>query len=235
MLRANERLGDGSELVLVEYTADDMSAHDQAVAREVFGVPVASQYGASETPAIAGQCPHGALHMAIDQCIVEFLRADGTAADPDEQAELVITPLHNYAMPLIRYRVGDLGSYSSQACSCGVTLPVMNLGVGKTVDLITTSRATAVSAHVLDYANLLLIREGVAGIRQFFVEQLELDRFRLSYVSDGAPADQALATFVAIMRQHLGEQVVVECTCVGDIPASPTGKRRYFKNSRTDR
>ena len=231
MTEKGERLEGQSRPILVEFTADHMHAAEQAIAEEAFGCPVASQYGASETPSIAGQCPQGGMHIAIDQCILEFVRADGTAAGPGEHADLVVTPLYNFAMPLIRYRVGDAGAYSDDKCPCGLTLPLMNLTIGKSIELITTSTAAGVSAHILDYANLLLLRKQIPGLRQFFIEQTDLDRFRLDYVSDGAPARPALASFIATMREHLGEQIAVECRSVSEIPAPASGKRRYFKNS----
>ena len=225
----DERLAEGERPVLVEYTADHLPASEREIAREVFGAPVTSQYGASEVPGVAGQCPRGGMHVSIDHCVVEFLRPDGSPAEPAEPAEIVLTSLYNYAMPLIRYRVGDIGAASAGECPCGIALPLMELTIGKTVDLIRTSAVSGVSAHFLDYANLLLMREGIAGIRQFFVEQVGRDEFRLDYISDGAPPERALGVFGDLMEERLGSQIQVDFRRVSEIPMPPSGKRRYFR------
>ncbi len=167
----------------------------------------------------------------MDQVVVEFLRDDGQPAEPDEDAELVVTPLHNYAMPLVRYRVGDRGSYSSDSCPCGVTLPRMNLTVGKAVDLVTTSTHEKVSAHLFDYINIHLMNHGIRGVRQFFVEQRDLDRFELRIVREEPFDPRCVQIFEAKMKERLGPQIVVEASFVDAVPISGSGKRRYFIRS----
>src|SRR5262249_41487041 len=136
--RVAERLRERGEVLqgaerprLVEYTADHMYEREQETALQVFAAPVTSAYGASECGGVAQQCPQGNLHVSVDHALVEFLRPDASAADPEETAEIVLTTLNNHGMPLIRYRIGDLGSYSGKSCACGVTLPLMQLQIGK--------------------------------------------------------------------------------------------------------
>jgi len=213
---------------LVEYTADHMGARDKQAVEHVFGAPVTSAYGSSECGGVAQQCRSGRLHMSIDHAIVEFVRHDGRAAGPGETATILLTQLNNRAMPLVRYDVGDLGSYSDEPCPCGSPLPVMNLEVGKAVDLISTSTKTRVSAHLLDYINLHLMKHAIAGVRQFLVEQTATDSFVLSIVKDKVFEPRCVDVFVAKMKEYLGEQIAVEVRFVDDIALLPTGKRRYF-------
>ena len=216
---------------MVEYTADHMHANEVQVAARVFGAPILSAYGASEAPGIAQQCWAGNAHVSIDQVVVEFLREDGTRAEPDEDAEIVVTPLHNLAMPMIRYRVGDRGSYSAGACPCGVTLPRMNLTVGKAVDLVTTSTHEKVSAHLFDYINIHLMQQGIRGIRQFFIEQTARDRFELRVVREEPFDPRCVQVFAVKMKERLGAQIVVDTIFVDSVPISASGKRRYFSCS----
>ena len=213
---------------MIEYTADHMYATEREVLAAQVGAPVLSAYGSSECGGVAQQCREGRLHIAIDHTIAEFVRDDGTIADPDEVAHIVLTQLHNRAMPLVRFRVGDLGSYSLAPCPCGSPLPVMNLAVAKIVDLIDTSFKKNVSAHVLDYINLHLMKVGIRGVRQFFVEQRGRDDFRLDLVKDAVFEEAAPATFVAKMREYLGDGITVDVRYVDAIPLQSTGKRRYF-------
>lgn len=228
MKRRGVRLREDERPALVEYTADHMYATERAVTADAFGAPVTSAYGSSECASVAVQCRAGRMHMAIDHTVVEFVREDGTPAAPEETASIVLTQLHNRVMPLIRFKVGDLGSYSTERCPCGSSFPVMNLEVGKVADLISTSSKKNVSAHLLDYVNLYLMKEGIRGVRQFLVEQMTLDDFRLSIVKDSVFEERAPVVFIDRMREYLGSQIRVDVAFVDEIPLQRTGKRRYF-------
>jgi phenylacetate-CoA ligase len=213
---------------IVEYTADHMYAQEKKLCEQVFGAPVLSAYGSSDCGGVAQQCREGRLHMSIDHVVVEFLRDDGSAAGPDETARVVLTQLHNAAMPLVRYAVGDLGSYSADPCPCGVTLPVMNLTIGKTADVINTSQRSGVQASILDYINILLMKEGIRGVKQYMVLQTSLDAFKVSFVKETPFEQRAVDVFVAKMREYLGDGIAVTVDFVDAIPLQKSGKRRYF-------
>jgi phenylacetate-CoA ligase len=234
MHRNGLRLSDRERPVIVEFTADTMYPQEIEVATEVFNAPVLSAYGASECGGVAQQCKFGRLHTSVDQALVEFLRPDGSAAEEGETAEIVLSTLNNFAMPLIRYRVGDLGSFSNETCECGLNLPIMTLQAGKAVDLITTSTKTKVSAHTLDYINLYLLKRGIRGVRQYYVEQQSPDGFELSVVRDQQFDPQAVNVFVSKMKELLGSSIEVRTKFVENIPLEPTGKRRYFKKTFTN-
>lgn len=90
-----------------------------AVVESAFGAKLRENYGAAELGTIAFDCPHSITqHHLSSISIVEFIRA-GRPVGPGELGELIITDLRNYAAPLIRYRVGDVGSYETGACRCG--------------------------------------------------------------------------------------------------------------------
>jgi phenylacetate-CoA ligase len=218
---------------MVEYTADHLYPREREIAERVFGIPIATAYGASECGGVAQQCREGRLHLSVDQAVYEVVRADGSRTDEGEVGEIVLTTLNNFAMPLIRYKVGDLGSWSNERCACGSPLPVMKLQVGKSVDLVHTSFKNGVSAHVLDYINLYLMREGIRGVKQFFVEQRALDEFELRIVRDEPFEPRAVEIFVAKMKEYFGEGIEVRTSFVDAIPLEPTGKRRYFKRTFT--
>lgn len=218
---------------MVEYTADHLYPREQEIAERVFGVPITTAYGASECGGVAQQCRRGRLHLSVDHVVYEVVRRDGTAADEGEVGEIVLTTLHNFGMPLIRYKVGDLGTWSNEPCTCGLSLPVMTLQVGKSVDIVETSFRSGVSAHVLDYINLYLMREKVRGVRQYYVEQRALDEFTLEIVRDDVFDPRSVELFVAKMKDYFGEGIVVRTSFVDQIPLQTTGKRRYFKRTFT--
>ena len=104
------------------------------------GAPVFNRYGAREVGDVACECDrHQGLHVSAPWQYVEILRPDGAPAGPGEDGELVITNLANYAMPLIRYRIGDLGSWAGKPCSCGRSWPLLARVSGRVVDMFLTS------------------------------------------------------------------------------------------------
>lgn len=84
-----------------------------------FGVPVYDAYGAHECNLLAQQRKRGVFHVAEESVLIEVLRADGTQAVVGEQGEAVITALHSFAAPIIRYRLGDL-LVPGVPCGCGI-------------------------------------------------------------------------------------------------------------------
>lgn len=231
MARENVQLDAAARPKLIVYTGDHIYEAERRTAERVIGAPVVSLYGSSEAGSVGYTCPAGSMHISEDHIHVEFLRPDGTAADAGEQAEMVVTTLNNFAMPLVRYRVGDLGSWRAEPCSCGVTLRTMNLEVGKVADLITTSSKKLVSPYSLDYISKHLLREGIRGIRQFLVEQTGTDDFVLHLVKEEPFDPRCVTFFTTKMKEYLGDSITTEVRFTTEIPVSASGKRRWFHKS----
>jgi phenylacetate-CoA ligase len=226
------RLSKEERPVLVEYTADHMFENERRSAEEVFGSPVISGYGARECGGMAAECRRGNLHWSADHALCEIVRPDGSAVSEHEVGDLVVTPMRNFAMPFIRYRIGDRLSFSNEGCDCGVTLPVVHLHAGRASEIITTSACSSVSSVVFDFINRVdLVKAGVRGIRQFLVEQTALDDFVLHVVRDDPFDPRSVQIFTGQMKRALGQGIRVQVRFVSEIPMEPTGKRRWFKTS----
>jgi len=88
-------------------------------------VPVSSIYSAPETGILALQCPEQAhFHIQSEYARVEVLNDDDSPCQPGEVGRVVVTPLHNYQTPLVRFATGDRAE-AGGPCSCGRTLPVL--------------------------------------------------------------------------------------------------------------
>jgi phenylacetate-CoA ligase len=104
--------------------------------REDWGVPLYDVYSAIETGYLALQCPENEhYHVTAEAAVVEILdRADRPCA-PGEIGRVVVTPLHNFAMPLIRYDIGDYAEVGPP-CSCGRGLPVLSRIMGRVRNML---------------------------------------------------------------------------------------------------
>jgi len=106
--------------------------------KSVFNCEVFETYGCREFMLIAAECEmHDGMHISADNLYVEILR-DNEPVSPGEIGEVIITDLHNYGMPFIRYKIGDLAAPSDKKCPCGRGLPLIKSVEGRLLDVIVT-------------------------------------------------------------------------------------------------
>ncbi|HEY4003325.1 MAG TPA: hypothetical protein VGO93_30940 [Candidatus Xenobia bacterium] len=215
-------------LRVVMTTAEMLYGFQRDLMTRVFGVPVSNVYGCGEVGAFAHECPAGRMHVSDETMQVEYLDRQGQPAAAGETADLILTSLFNEGMPLIRYQVGDAGSWLAGPCPCGRTLPVMSVTVGKTGEMVRTVGGRAFSTELFDYIHKDLLKRGITGVRQFRVVQNSLDRFVVECVADAGTAQATLEAFVEGFRQALGADVSVELSLLPELPRDATGKLRYF-------
>ncbi|HEX8769709.1 MAG TPA: hypothetical protein VF711_02945, partial [Acidimicrobiales bacterium] len=110
---------------------ETLSSDTRARCQQAWGVPVVDMYSAQEVGYIALQCPESEqYHVQSEVAYVEVVDDAGEPCRAGELGRIVITPLHNYATPFLRYDIGDFAQVGS-ACPCGRTLPVLTRIVGR--------------------------------------------------------------------------------------------------------
>lgn len=106
---------------------------------DAFGLEAYDSYGLSEMngPGVAFECrEQDGLHIWADQFFIEVVDEQGDPVNEGERGELVLTPLTKEAMPLLRYRTGDLTYIMDSDCPCGRTHPKMHRILGRADDMI---------------------------------------------------------------------------------------------------
>ncbi|MBL4622081.1 MAG: phenylacetate--CoA ligase family protein [Immundisolibacteraceae bacterium] len=150
-------------------------------------VPLQDIYSAEEVGYIALQCPQDEsnYHVMSEQLLVEVLNANGDPCKAGQSGKVVITSLHNFAMPLIRYEIGDFARVGA-ACRCGRGLPVFTEILGRARNMITLPNG---HQHWPSFpADLWL---SVAPIEQFQLEQTSRGQIIGHYVmAEPLNADQ---------------------------------------------
>jgi len=104
----------------------------------VWGVPLVDAYSAQEFGYIAVQCPdHRGRHYHVnaEMILVEIVNEEGAPVAPGDVGRLVLTDLHNFATPLIRYEIGDLAELGAP-CGCGRGLPMVARVLGRTRNML---------------------------------------------------------------------------------------------------
>jgi phenylacetate-CoA ligase len=115
-----------------EALGDDL----RELTRAVWKTEIFDTYSAEEVGVIAVQCAHYQhYHVQSEALFVEILDAAGRPVRPGERGRVVLTTLHNFAMPLIRYAIGDYAEVG-EACPCGRTLPVLTRILGRTRNML---------------------------------------------------------------------------------------------------
>ncbi len=194
------------------------------VIEEVLSCPVTNRYGCEEVSLIASECEeHRGLHINSDGVYVEILRADGTPAEPGEAGAVVITDLRNRAMPILRYRVGDVAARAEGTCPCGRGLPMLERLEGREADYVVTARGELVSGISLTENFAML----VPGIAQLQIVQEQLEHFVLRIVKGpefGAASETKIRELVA---ERFGTQTTFACDYVARIPQERSGKYRF--------
>lgn len=101
-----------------------------------FNAPIRDIYSASEVGYIAIQCAEGHYHV-LEHLLVEILDDNGQHVQPGQVGKVVITTLHNFAAPLIRYAIGDYAQIGDYGCECGRNLRKISRIMGRSRNLLT--------------------------------------------------------------------------------------------------
>ncbi|MHA1410647.1 MAG: phenylacetate--CoA ligase family protein [Candidatus Odinarchaeia archaeon] len=111
---------------------------------EYFETNIYDLYGNTEQTVFAMQCGHSeSYHIFPEYSYVEIM-SDNTDITSDNSGEIVSTSFHNYAMPLIRYRTGDIVTLDENDCICGRAYPRLKNIYGRKQDYFVTSNNSLV-------------------------------------------------------------------------------------------
>jgi len=194
---------------------------------EVFGCPVHDLYAAAEVGRMAVECSRGRLHVLSYHNHVEVLDPQGAPVPPGEVGRVVVTSLHNRAMPLIRYDIGDLVRRTSKPCTCGSPLPLLGEIQGRIVDRFVRSDGALVYGGI--FIAMFYEHDWIA---QFYVLQEDVDRVRVCVRRtpgrDVPPG--ALDELAAVVRGAMGGDCAVLWDETNEMPSSPVGKHRHIRS-----
>ena len=138
-----------SSLIYIESYGEILPLELKRVAAEQFGVPIVNMYGSEEMNGIAYECINNKMHIFNDNVFVECMDENGNIKCYGE-GEAIITSLTNKAMPLIRYKQGDIIVLEKNInCDCGSISPTIAKIKGRTHDFIKIDDNTTISSIML--------------------------------------------------------------------------------------
>lgn len=207
-------------------TSEVLFEEDRVLMESYLQVPVVNEYGTSELGIIAAQCPHGNMHLSSENVIVEILKNDQRVAK-EEEGEVVLTGLNNYAMPFIRYKVGDRASLSNGQCPCGRGLPILKKIDGRINNMVITPEGKVASGLVFYYISRSLI-EKKGGINKFRVIQNSLDHITFQIVKGTEFDVKSLKMLEEKTHEYLSSDMNVEFEFLESLPPTTNGKIIHF-------
>jgi phenylacetate-coenzyme A ligase PaaK-like adenylate-forming protein len=202
-----------------------MLLHDyqRAAIEETFGCPVTNRYGCEEVSLIACECDlHSGLHLNSDSLYTEVLREEQLGHAPDT-GSLLVTDLTNFAMPIIRYKVGDVVVKTDRSCPCGRGLPLIEKIEGREADYVLAPGGKLVSGISLTDNFATQIR----GAAQVQIVQESIDLLRIRMVPGDDFDDTSRVQLTDMVRNMFGGSMRHEVELVEQIPQEPSGKYRF--------
>jgi phenylacetate-CoA ligase len=208
------------QVVTVSETVTSDVRHE---VRDPWSVPIMDLYSAQEVGYIALQAPGGDHYLVPEEVIhVEILDEQDQPVSPGEVGRVVVTHLHNYAMPLIRYDIGDYAELGGPS-PCGRTLMVLNRILGRSRGMLSFPDGSRHWPH-LPYEHF----ESAAGVIQYQIIQHELERLEFRCTVKNPMTGAQKSALTKILQDGLGYPFAIEISEVDSISRSASGKFEDF-------
>jgi len=210
---------------LIFTCAEQMHPKSRQMLKSVFNnSEIFDNYACSEFGLLAWECSsHKGYHINSDSIFIEVLKNEEPVG-PEERGEIICTSLTNLTMPLIRYRIGDVGIRSKEECPCGVTLPMMKLVEGRVDDFLRTTKGELISPTIF-YPYPF---ENMEMIKQFKVTQERKDKLKIELVvkENTKIVKQIFEHATKQIQQSFGKDMKVDFQILDKINLDSNGKLR---------
>lgn len=211
------------ELREVRTYAERLSDEVRETCREIWDVPVRDIYSTQELGYLALQCPeYEHYHIQAESALVEIVDESGRQVKEGEIGRVVVTPIHNFAMPLIRYLPGDYAEYGGR-CACGRGLPVIKriMGRQRNMLILPDGRQIWPSFPAQGWASL-------GSIRQLQLVLAEPERIVANLVVDHPLTRENEQAFIRYLQERFCYPFTIVITYVERIGRSKGGKFEDF-------
>ena len=207
-------------------TSEMLFDDDKTLMETQFGVPVINEYGASELDLIAFQNPKGEWQINSETLFVEILDKNDNVVPLGEEGRVVITSLYNKAHPFIRYDIGDIGMLSKQSTT---KKPVLETLIGRTNDIAILPSGKRAAGLTFYYITKSIIEDD-GNVKEFVIEQVKKDTFKIIYVSSEELSEENKLIISNEMERYLekGLQIIFERQ--NQLQRSKSGKLKQFSS-----
>lgn len=197
---------------------EPLGDHVRDAVLEQFGCPMIDIYSSTECGILACECHEsGMLHLQSELGYFEVLDAEDRPAAPGCWGRLVVTPLYNLAMPLIRYDTGDLVRLH-QSCSCGRSHPTIERMVGRSANLLQRPNGDFFRPKI----DRVKLGRLMGGLRWQLVQNGS--SFILRYMPTSSMVQPPTPEVISTLRGALGAKAAITLLAVPALGLSSSGK-----------
>lgn len=182
-------------------------------------------YGARDAIAMGIECEERTgLHVNMDTLVIEIIRKNEEVTDG--HGEVVVTDLYSHAMPLIRYKIGDVGIWKRGICPCGRAAPLFEITLGRTSNIITTRNGTMMTGLFIPH----LFKERSSEIKKYQIHQPDVDNLVISIVKRAGYTTRDERYLEGKLREKLGHEIAMNFVYPDDISSEASGKYLFVKS-----
>jgi phenylacetate-CoA ligase len=205
-------------------TSEMLFKDDKQLMETQFGVPIINEYGASELDLIAFQNAENHWQVTSETLYVEILDEEDTILPYGEEGRVVITSLYNKAHPFIRYDIGDIGVLSKDST---LQRPLLEKLIGRTNDIAVLPSGKKAAGLTFYYITKSIIEDD-GNVKEFVIEQLKLDTFKITYASAEDISEEKIETIKTEMEHYLEKGLTIIFERQDNIERSKSGKLKQF-------
>lgn len=193
--------------------------------RRVLGASIRDRYSCEEIGPIAFQCPDSDdfYHVAVANTLVEVVDKYGKPLPEGEPGSVLVTGLHQWASPAVRYDLGDIAALHAHCPACGATVPALSQLLGRKYFLLNS--ATHGLRHVRILAEHWL---ACANVREHRVVQTGASTFRAEVVLDHVMTEAERRALSDMLARLIGPEFTITLVQLDAIPWPPGAKRHEF-------
>jgi phenylacetate-CoA ligase len=218
---------DGLELPFLDRIlsfGECLGTDQRALFKRALGADTIDCYSTIECGCLALQCPEsGNYHVMAEAVILEVLDERNRPCRPGQIGRVVVTVLHNFATPLIRYDLGDYAEVGA-ACPCGRGLPVLTRILGRRRNLLVLPDGTR---RWPIYSSMKIL-DGTP-IRQFQLAQTNLETIEARLVVTRPLSPAETSAFEHALLAQLRHPFRIEYRYLDEISRGPGGKYEDFR------
>ena len=185
-------------------TSEVLLPHYRQLIEKQFQCKVFDEYGSYDGGGQALECEfHTGFHISVEKVIMEITDDNGIPVPPGKPGHIVVTDLHNYAMPFIRYDVGDIGIMDDKPCPCGRSLPLLKEIHGRTTDIIKLSNGVSIAGPAVT----LIFKD--CHVKQYQLVQISGNEILVKVVKGENFSEKDENHFMNILKHHVGKDIKV--------------------------
>jgi len=210
----------------VRTIGESASDQERSLIQQAWQAEVVDIYSCNEAGYLALQCPEsGHYHVQSENVMLEIVDEAGRPCPPGQTGQVLITTLHNYATPLIRYEIGDMAEFG-EPCACGRGLPVIRKIHGRKRNRLVLPSGQCIFPIFSDRGEISV----ATGVKLFQYQciQHSLEEIEVKLVMERPLNEAEQATVVSLMQYRLGHPLRIVLSFPAEIPRGPSGKFEVF-------